>query len=154
MQDLKRQEPETDRLKKQIEKLTSEAAAKTGVDRYSDLVLVARVEWKLAKLEFPNDLVQLEAARKALVDAEVDHAREKEKDEWAKKIAELEEKVEKATGVLKETHTKRLLAALEEFDGWEKSWPTKEIELRKKFEETYAMPSLISRFLTFKEIRS
>ena len=107
----------------------------------------ALAKWELAQLKSPNDLVQLEAARKALVDAEVRHERETEKGEWAKTIAELKVDLKEADESFKETYRNNLAEALLQKKEWENSWPAKEIELRKKFEATYALPSSVdSRF--------
>ena len=105
----------------------------------------ALAKWELAKLEYPNDLVQLEAARKALVDAEVRHEREKEIAYWSNKITQLKIDLKEADEFFKLDYRKDLTEALSKARELENSWP-KEIELRKKFEETYALPSLISRF--------
>ena len=73
-------EEQKDALRRQINELTSALTTATGVDRYFKLSREKLARWKLAKLEYPNDLVQLGAARKALVDAEVRHERELEED--------------------------------------------------------------------------
>ena len=93
----------------------------------------ALAEWELAKLEYPNDLVQLEAMRKALVDGEVRHEIENKKQSAMQLLPN-------ATGALKEMLQQQLLDAIEA----ESSGSAKEIELRNKFEEKYPLSNVSS----------
>ena len=87
----------------------------------------ALAKWDRAKVEHPFDLVQLDEARNVLVEAEIQHEREKKKDEWLSHNKNTE-------GIDEEPFN------AEEF---ERTWQAREAELRKMVDDKYQMPSLL-----------
>ena len=117
----------------------------TELGRSFFLARESLANWKLAKLEHPNDLVQIEASRKALVDAEVRYEREEERDYWTKRIVELRLNLNQADDFFKEVCRKDLTVALSKAIELTISGP-RESELKNRIEAKYTLTRANSRF--------